>query len=144
MNKKHLNIDELTRYFLNDLSRDSETSVQEHLSSCAECGEKLDNMRLLRKSVFETDISVASPKYTFKVLSSTWVKFAAAAVMILGMGIGYFRSSDNGLSTVNEGIAPEIVLCVDSLSKEDSIDYYSSEEKADSTETACTDSLICD
>ena len=46
---RHIDIDRLSRYYLNRLTPEEETAVQEHLRNCPECSDRLEAMRKLRK-----------------------------------------------------------------------------------------------
>ena len=125
----HIDIRTLTDYFLNRLSPEEETRVQEHLSSCPECAWKLEGMRRLRQGFFgEEEEKTAVPALT-RILRSGWTRAAAAVIIIAGIGVISYetvrdRDSVFGRHQVQEGNGIENqVFAIDTFDKEDSI-YY--------------------
>ena len=84
----HIDIRTLSDYFLNRLTSEEETAVQEHLSVCPECRARLEAMRRLRRGMFgEEESSMERRPVFFRVLRSGWTKAAAAVILICGIGI---------------------------------------------------------
>ena len=75
----HIDIRTLSDYFLNRLTSEEETAVQEHLSVCPECRARLEAMRRLRRGMFgEEESSMERRPVFFRILRSGWTKAAAA------------------------------------------------------------------
>lgn len=128
---RHIDIKTLEDYFLNRLSPEEETEVQEHLSSCPECSSRLDAMRRLRDGFFGDveDGKALRPPVVLRVLRSGWTRAAAAAVIIAGAGLLTYETVRNRDNVVEQhqlmegrGIENE-VFAIDTFDKEDSI-YY--------------------
>ncbi|HIZ85777.1 MAG TPA: zf-HC2 domain-containing protein [Candidatus Coprenecus stercoravium] len=123
---RHIDIETLSKYFLNQLSREEETAVQEHLRSCPECAGKLASMRRLRREFFED--AEKKPSVMFRIVHSGWTKAAAAVILLAG--IGFFtaetvrnRESIFEQNRINGAEQQDNVLAVDTFDREDSV-YY--------------------
>ena len=84
---RHIDIETLSRYFLNQLSSDEETAIQEHLSHCHECADRLDAMRKLREGMFGDELQEKQQTMLFRILRSGWTKAAAAIILVIGTGL---------------------------------------------------------
>lgn len=127
----HINIKTLSDYFLNRLSCEEETAVQEHLSSCPECRKKLEDMRRLRDGVFADGRKrTRHDTVLFRVLRSGWTKAAAAAIIICGIGLTAYETSvnrNNGTelnSIQNARSIEDEVFAIDTFDTEDSVYYH--------------------
>ena len=126
---RHIDIDRLSRYYLNRLTPEEETAVQEHLRNCPKCSDRLEAMRKLRKGFFEDEGTHDRKSVIFRIVRSSWTKAAAAVVIIAG--IGFFTAETvrnrNSVLEQNEVIdgkqIENEVFAVDSFDREDSI-YY--------------------
>ncbi len=123
MDKKvHISMEEITRYFLNRMSPDEETSVQIHLRECKEYREELDRLRRL-KSEFNKIGQVRDFKHIMTSIgNSSWARAAATIVVILGLGIGIFQLREIKLNNeqlqkfeINEGKGGNDVFDVDTM-----------------------------
>ncbi len=130
MLKGHLDIKTLSDYFLNRLSPQEETEVQEHLSSCPECASALNAMRRLKEGFFEDDSAAPARRpVLFRIMRSGWTKAAAAVIIVAGLGIFTYetvRNRDNVIEQhqIQQGRSLENqVFAIDTFDKEDSI-YY--------------------
>lgn len=126
----HIDIKTLSEYFLNRLTREEETQVQEHLSSCPECRKHLEAMRRLHQGMFGEETGTGSIRLVMtRIVRSTWAK--AAAVLILVLGIGYFtyETVSNRSHIVEQNQVQSVrdieneVFAIDTFDAEDSL-YY--------------------
>ena len=99
----HIDIRTLSDYFLNRLTSEEETVVQEHLSVCPECRARLEAMRRLRRGMFgEEESSMERRPVFFRVLRSGWTKAAAAVILICGIGIFTYDTVRNRSNVVEQ------------------------------------------
>lgn len=124
---KHLDSDQLSAYFLNKLSFDEETAVQEHLRLCHECRKKLDNLRCLYNA-FEENNTQATPSVFKRILHSGWTKAAASIIIIAGIGFFIYQSISAKHTTLHQNIINDCrddnqVFATDTFDKQDSL-YY--------------------
>ena len=109
----HIDIRTLSDYFLNRLTSEEETAVQEHLWGMF--GEEESSME--RRPVF------------FRVLRSGWTKAAAAVILICGIGIFTYDTVRNRSNVVeqhqirNARDIENEVFAIDTFDTEDSL-YY--------------------
>lgn len=127
----HIDIRTLSDYFLNRLSREEETAVQEHLSGCPECRDRLEAMRRLRTGFFEDGAQDLSrgPVF-FRILRSGWIKAAAAVIVVAGIGVLTYDTLRNRTNItdehlIREGHGPKDgeVFAIDTFDAEDYL-YY--------------------
>lgn len=130
MNEKHLNIETIADYYLNNLGYDQETKVQEHLRQCPSCRKKLEDMRNLYNAFYEEPAEIQISVFR-RIISSTWTKAAASIVVILGAGLLIYqgivtRNSSREQFMINSGMDPveNQVFAIDSFDKEDSLYYH--------------------
>lgn len=128
---RHIDIRTISDYFLNRLSVEDETAVQEHLSVCPECRARLEAMRRLRKGMFEDeDSTVQRTPVIFRILRSGWTKAAAAVIIVCGIGLFTFetvRNRDNVIEQHQIQNARNIeneVFAIDTFDSEDSLYYH--------------------
>lgn len=128
---RHIDIRTISDYFLNRLSVEDETAVQEHLSVCPECRARLEAMRRLRKGIFEDeDSTVQRTPVIFRILRSAWTKAAAAVIIVCGIGLFTFetvRNRDNVIEQHQIQNARSIeneVFAIDTFDSEDSLYYH--------------------
>ena len=126
----HIDIRTLSDYFLNRLTSEEETVVQEHLSVCPECRARLEAMRRLRRGMFEEEESSMERRPVFfRVLRSGWIKAAAAVILICGIGIFTYDTVRNRSNVVeqhqirNARDIENEVFAIDTFDTEDSL-YY--------------------
>lgn len=124
---RHIDIKTLSDYFLNRLTPEEETAVQEHLSQCPECSEKLAAMRRLRDSMFAQE-QPARPA-VFKIVRSGWFKAAAAVIIVAGIGLFTAETVRHRSSVLEQheinggGDIENEVFAIDTFDKQDST-YY--------------------
>lgn len=126
----HTDIKTLSEYFLNKLTREEETQVQEHIASCPECRKRLEAMRRLHQGMFgeDTDTGNVRPVLT-RIIRSAWTKAAAALVLVLGIGYFTYETVRNRSSIVEQNQIQNIrdieneVFAIDTFDAEDSL-YY--------------------
>lgn len=126
----HTDIKTLSEYFLNKLTREEETQVQEHIATCPECRKRLEAMRRLHQGMFgeETDTGNIRPVLT-RVIRSAWTKAAAALAIVLGIGYLTYETVRNRSSIVEQNQIQNIrnieneVFAIDTFDAEDSL-YY--------------------
>ena len=126
----HIDIRTLSDYFLNRLTSEEETAVQEHLSVCPECRARLEAMRRLRRGMFgEVESSTERHPVFFRILRSGWTKAAVAVILICGIGIFTYDTVRNRSNVVeqhqiqNARDIENEVFAVDTFDAEDSL-YY--------------------
>lgn len=125
----HIDIKTLSGYFLNRLSPEEETAVQEHLHKCPECSARLEAMRKLRQGLFQEDTGQSRPKVIFRILRSGWTKAAAAVIVVAGIGFTTFQTIKNRSNIIrqheilNNGNEGDNALDIDTFDMEDSL-YY--------------------
>lgn len=126
----HIDIRTLSDYFLNRLTSEEETVVQEHLSVCPECRARLEAMRRLSRGMFEEEESSMERRPVFfRVLRSGWIKAAAAVILICGIGIFTYDTVRNRSNVVeqhqiqNARDIENEVFAIDTFDTEDSL-YY--------------------
>lgn len=126
----HIDIRTLSDYFLNRLTSEEETAVQEHLSVCPECRARLEAMRRLRRGMFgEEESSMERRPVFFRVLRSGWTKAAAAVILICGIGIFTYDTVRNRSNVIeqhqlrNARDIENEVFAIDTFDTEDSL-YY--------------------
>lgn len=126
----HIDIRTLSDYFLNRLTSEEETAVQEHLSVCPECRARLEALRRLRRGMFgEEESSMERRPVFFRVLRSGWIKAAAAVILICGIGIFTYDTVRNRSNVVeqhqiqNARDIENEVFAIDTFDTEDSL-YY--------------------
>jgi len=123
----HIDIRTLSDYFLNRLSREEETAVQEHLSGCPECRDRLEAMRRFFEDGAQ-DLS-RGPVF-FRILRSGWIKAAAAVIVVAGIGVLTYDTLRNRTNITDEHLIRERhgpkdgeVFAIDTFDAEDSL-YY--------------------
>lgn len=127
---RHIDIETLSRYFLNQLSSDEETAIQEHLSHCHECADRLDAMRKLREGMFGDELQEKQQTMLFRILRSGWTKAAAAIILVIGTGLftaETIRNRNNVVEQheiINDGKNSEEVFAIDTFDKQDSVYYH--------------------
>lgn len=126
----HIDIKTLSEYFLNKLTRDEETLVQEHISSCPECRKRLEAMRRLSQGIFGEDTGAADIRPVFtRIIRSAWTKAAAALIIVTGIGYFTYETVSNRNDIVeqtriqNSRDIENEVFAIDTFDAEDSL-YY--------------------
>lgn len=127
--KGHIDIQTLSRYFLNLLPPKEETEVQEHLHECPECAARLEAMRKLRDGFREEERQDQSHGVLFRIIHSGWTK--AAAIIVLAAGISLvtidtLKNRGNVIEQhqiINSGMQEDEVFAIDTFDKADSV-YY--------------------
>lgn len=129
MSKEHLNLDRLTAYFLNRMTSEEETSVQEHLRQCPECSRKLSELRALYDAFYNEKAEVRLPVFK-RIIKSGWTKAAASVIIIFGAGFLIYKSIMTRQNVMEQQIInggkeiENLVFALDTFSKEDSIYYF--------------------
>ncbi|CCY35624.1 putative uncharacterized protein [Alistipes sp. CAG:831] len=126
----HIDIRTLSDYFLNRLTSEEETAVQEHLSVCAECRARLEAMRRLQRGMFgEEETSVERLPVFFRIVRSGWTKAAAAVIIACGIGIFTYDTVRNRSNVLEQHQIQDVrnieneVFAIDTFDTEDSL-YY--------------------
>lgn len=124
----HIDIRTLSRYFLNMLSPEEETAVQEHLHICRECSAKLEAMRKLRDGIFDGNTQKKENGTLFRIIRSGWTKAAAAVIVAACISVVSIQTARNRSDiaeqhTIIQNNTDESVLDIDTFDRQDSL-YY--------------------
>ncbi len=128
MNHEHYDIEELSRYFLNRMSPEEETALQEHLEKCPKCRKSLADLRTLHAQFSDIDSLKESQTTFVKVVSSFAFRVAAIIIVVVIVGVALFKwgssQTRNSLPTqmqINEGKDPKQVFDIDSCNVSDTL-----------------------
>lgn len=125
--KGHIDIDTLSKYFLNMLSPEEETKVQEHLRVCPECSAILKAMRSLRKGFQEDRQKENGKEVLFRILRTGWAKAAAVIILTAGISIATVDTIRNRTDVLEQH------RIMNGRSMEDDVFAIDTFDKADST-----------
>lgn len=126
----HIDIQTLSKYFLNLLSHEEETKVQEHLRDCPECAARLEAMRRLRAGFSEDSAQGQEHGVLFRIIHSGWTKAAAAIVLVAGISLATVNTIQNRSNILDQNQIHEgkniedEVFAIDTFDKTDSVYYH--------------------
>lgn len=120
---KHIDNKDLSRYFMNEMSGDEESMVQEHIGECTWCRKKIQDMRKLKIEFDKIDTLHGNRHLFIRVINSTWTRVAATLLVIAAVGVAIYQVSRSGSNLpqqlqINTPHQHENVLDIDTLSSD--------------------------
>jgi len=110
---------QIGQYMMNKMSPEEETLFQEHLYSCSECQQKLQEMRKLAKALTNESLKQPHPQ---KHRYTHFVKVIVSFLLLFSGGYGIYLWQNHSSETpIVRPTSPATFHHVDSISRHDTI-----------------------